>query len=169
MAKEIPLDFAVYGDVVKFTPLSRRGELIRFVDAKIGGWRDGQGSESPYSHDAIYDRFEDGQHWMFESDGAGVQHSVILTEKGNFDVFRPRKVVTRHLRPRAELAALCNRRKYDFLGLLKILRYYLTGKGGTSIADPREFWCSELVNWAFSGRLVKNGPATPRTTLLALL
>lgn len=156
---------AKYGDILQFRPTSAKGELIRWADATIGGWRDnGLGSMSPYSHTAVYDRYEDGQHWMFESDGEGVRHSVILEELGNFDIFRTNTPMP--IRSREELAALCNRRKYDFLGLLKILSYYVTGREH-DWQDLRRMWCTEFANWAYFGRIVEDGPSTPRTFSVA--
>lgn len=157
---------ARFGDVIQFRPLSLKGELIRVVDAKVGGWRDnGLGSDSPYSHTAIYDRLENSQHWMFESDGAGVRHSVIVTELGNFDIYRPAEGLTPRIR--REISKICNRRKYDFFGLLSVLWYYVTGKQ-QDWSDLRNLWCSEFANWVWYGALVPNGPATPRTVYAAL-
>lgn len=157
---------AQYGDVLQFRPLSLKGEAIRWADSVVGAWRDnGLGSGSPYSHTAVYDRLEHGQHWIFESDGAGVRHSVLLTELGNFDIYRPEGDATP--RPRREVAAICNRRKYDYFGILRVFFYYITGRE-QDWSDLRRLWCSEFANWVWRGSLVTDGPATPRTVYAAL-
>ena len=148
--------------------LAANSEIFQFrwTDATLGGWRDnGAGSDSPYSHTGVYDRYENSEHWMFESDGSGVRHSVVVAELGNFDIFRPEGNVTP--RARREISKICNRRAYDFFGLLRVLWFYFTGKEQDWL-DLRRLWCSEFANWVWRGTLIESGPATPRTLYVAL-
>lgn len=137
---------ARYGDVILFRSSSLFGRLIRLVD---GG---------EYSHGAIYLEERHGRHLFVEAltDG-GVVLSVLDEHAGNFDVFRAPEPYQK----KPALLALVNRRKYDFLKIVRILAFYLFARP-LPRDDQQKFICTELVNWVH-GFALADELATPRT------
>lgn len=137
---------ARYGDVILFRPTSLFGWLIRLID---GG---------EYSHGAVYLEKRHGRHLFVEAltDG-GVVLSVLDEFAGNYDVFR----APEPQESKKDLLALVNRRRYDFLKIVRILAFYVFGTPMPK-DDSQRFICTELVNWVH-GFALSDALCTPRT------
>lgn len=140
-----------YGDIIQFKPTTLYGKAIKFVDG------------SPYSHTAMFLKYEKGVPLFIESHEkkGGVVISK-LHEWGNYDVYRPVDIKPR---PMKEVLGKLGT-EYDTFMILDILinKFF---KSELYNNDDKKFICSEFKDWVYYYKVGNGYVATPKTFYLS--
>lgn len=140
-----------YGDVIFFKPAGLYGKAIKLVDG------------SPYSHTAVFWKYEEGIPLFIESheNKGGVVISK-LHEWGNYDVYRP---IDLKIRPIKEVLDKVST-EYDVWLIPTILLDKLL-QAETFNNNQDKFICSEFVDYVFYYKIGNGKMATPKTFYLS--
>lgn len=139
-----------YGDIILFKPTGLIGKLITKIDG------------CPYSHGAIFLKYEKGVPLFIESHESkrGVVISK-LEEWNNYIVLRPLKSHYFYPQEYKDTINLLGR-KYDYGRLLMILKSKFD-KFNIANNDPYKLICTELCDNVYGYKLGEGDICTPKT------
>lgn len=136
-----------YGDIIQFKPKTFYGKLIKLIDG------------SPYSHTAMFLKYEKGVPLFIESherkDGVVISK---LQEWGNYDVYRSTTLKPRPMKEVLEKLGT----KYDGSMIVDIVKNKIIKKQPTN-NDDTQFICSEFIDFAYRYKVGNGFVATPHT------